>query len=171
MYKALFALLGLIATTADANPLRIDVDGINIFGKVAEEAVITQNLALVKGDKSVAIPIGAMLKKGQRALFELEVQDRSGSNDKNVYECNVTDKTKGDAEIQSARLNLIEISQFSNAPRTSPTARLTSGTYSWAYIPENKEAATVLYEVSCGGFRSGNTAVHLLVRLKKTIFE
>lgn len=171
--KNQFVLFGLflLSFPASAGQLVLDSAGLNIGGKMVESGVISKTVTLDRNQEEDAFIVGAALKTGQKALFELEIQDRSGWNNGDAYYCTV--KELGTPKEIGVRptLPLIDISQYGNVTKTTNTARLTSGTRSWAYYAGNNDGALLMYQVTCGGHRYGAEKSSIFVRVRKTIFE
>ncbi len=153
-----------------AGILKLDTQGFNIGGKVVEQALITQTVPLERNQESKAFTIGAVLKAGQKALFEMEVQDRSGWNNSNRYYCQVLDSGT-QTLVDKVSLEVIDTSQFQNKKTNSGSPRLSSGTRAWSYTASSQSGMLLIYQISCGGHQYGAANGSLFVRVKKTIFD
>ncbi|MBC3875924.1 hypothetical protein [Undibacterium flavidum] len=153
-----------------ANTAKTDDDGFNIGGKIAEQNLIAKSIPLDRNEESNAFPIGAILKAGQKVLFEIEVQDRSHWNNSNEYYCKVIESGSG-KQMMYISLPVIDTSQFQNKKTTTGTSRLTSGTHAMVYSDNSSQGMVLLYQVVCGGHQWGAPTGSIFVRVKKTIFE
>lgn len=153
-----------------AGIFKLDTQGFNIGGKVVEQALITQTVQLERNQDSNAFTMGAVLKAGQKALFEMEVEDRGGWNNSNRYYCQVLD-TGTQKLVDKVVLEVIDTSQFQNKKTSSGTPRLSSGTRAWSYAASSQSGMLLIYQISCGGHQYGAANGSIFVRVKKTIFD
>ncbi|MBR7799458.1 hypothetical protein [Undibacterium fentianense] len=155
---------------APANTAKMDDEGLNIGGKVVEQALIAKSVPLDRNEESNAFPFGALLKAGQKVIFEIEVQDRSHWNNSNEYYCKVFD-TASNKQMMMVSLPVIDTSQYQNKKTTTGTSRLSSGTHTLAYSTNSSQGMVLLYQMVCGGHTWGAPTGAIFVRVKKTIFE
>jgi hypothetical protein len=108
---------------------------------------------------------------GQKAIFEMEIQDRSGWNNGDEYYCTFKDfGTKKEIGVRPD-LPLIDISQYGNVKKTTNSPRFTSGTYTWAYRTNDHETGMCMFQVTCGCHKWGSETSSIFVRVKKTILD
>ncbi len=163
------AVIFSVSTLTFAQRIAVDnADTIAIGGKIADQYTSIVPIRLVANEESKATNIGAILKPGQRALFELEVTYRDSWNNKNQPTCSVR-PLGTNSNLFTVGFHLINISTTSEAKYSSSTLK-TTGTYNWGVFTQNNQGTLVSYDVYCSGYQYGY-APSLVVKVRRTIYE